>query len=62
MTQVLTTIFGIVVGIECITLLLMLILSSLYSLSTDVNIEKRRAEQDKRDKEYHEARMKTLLK
>ena len=35
-------------------------LSALYSLSCDVNAEKRRERQEKRDIEYHKARMKDL--
>lgn len=35
-------------------------LSALYSLACDVNAEKRRERQEKRDIEYHKARMKDL--
>jgi hypothetical protein len=38
------------------------ILCSLYSLTTDLNTEKRRAKQEKRDEEYHKARMKDLMR
>ena len=62
MINVLSTIFCIVVGIEVITLMFLLVLSSLFSLSSDVNAEKRRANQEKRDAEYHKARMKEFMK
>ena len=62
MTNVLSTIFFIIVGIEFITLLILFILSTLFSLSSDVNAEKRRAKQEKRDEEYHKARMKEFMK
>lgn len=60
--NVLSAIFCIVVGIEFITLLFLFILGSMYSLTTDLNIEKRRAKQEKRDEEYHKARMKDLMR
>lgn len=60
--NILSTIFTIIVGIECITLLFAFILCSLYSLTTDVNTEKRRAKQEKRDEEYHKARMRDLMR
>jgi hypothetical protein len=62
MNGILETIFCVVVGIECIALLFSFILCSLYSLTTDLNIEKRRAKQEKRDEEYHKARMKDLMR
>ncbi|MGI6568047.1 MAG: hypothetical protein ACOX1E_00770 [Erysipelotrichaceae bacterium] len=62
MMNVLSAIFCIVVGIEFITLLFLFILGSMYSLTTDLNIEKRRAKQEKRDEEYHKARMKDLMR
>lgn len=62
MNGILETIFCIVVGIECIALLFSFILCSLYSLTTDLNTEKRRAKQEKRDEEYHKARMKDLMR
>lgn len=37
-------------------------LSALYSLACDVNAEKRRERQEKRDIEYHKARMKDLTR
>lgn len=37
-------------------------LSALYSLACDVNAEKRRERQEKRDIEYHKARMKDLMR
>ena len=37
-------------------------LTALYSLACDVNAEKRRERQEKRDVEYHKARMKELMK
>lgn len=62
MNGILETIFCVVVGIECIALLFSFILCSLCSLTTDLNIEKRRAKQEKRDEEYHKARMKDLMR
>ena len=62
MMNVLSVIFTIIVGIECIALLFSFILCSLYSLTTDANMEKRRAKQEKRDEEYHKARMKDLMR
>lgn len=62
MNEILETIFCVVVGIECIALLFSFILCSLYSLTTDLNTEKRRAKQEKRDEEYHKARMKDLMR
>jgi hypothetical protein len=62
MNGILETIFCVVVGIECIALLFSFILCSLYSLTTDLNTEKRRAKQEKRDEEYHKARMKDLMR
>lgn len=62
MANVLATIFCVVVGIEFITLMFLFVLSSLFSLSSDVNAEKRRANQEKRDAEYHKARMKEFMK
>ena len=51
MVNVLSTIFCVIVGIEFITLLFLFVLSTLFSLSSDVNAEKRRAKQEKRDEE-----------
>ena len=62
MVNVLSTIFCVIVGIEFITLLFLYDLSSLYTQSSDVNAEKRRAKQEKRDEEYHKARMKEFMK
>jgi len=62
MMNVLSAIFCIVVGIEVITLLFLFILGSMYSITSDVNAEKRRAKQEKRDEEYHKARMKEFMK
>ena len=62
MVNVLSTIFCVIVGIEFITLMFLFVLSSLFSLSSDVNTEKRRAEQEKRDEEYHKARMREFMK
>ena len=62
MVNVLSTIFCVIVGIEFITLLFLFVLSTLFSLSSDVNAEKRRAKQEKREEEYHKARMKELMK
>ena len=62
MINVLSTIFCVIVGIEFITLLFLFILGSLFSISSDVNAEKRRANQEKRDVEYHKARMREFMK
>ncbi len=62
MVNVLSTIFCVIVGIEFITLMFLFILGSLYSISSDINAEKRRAKQEKRDEEYHKARMKEFMK
>ena len=62
MNGILETIFCVVVGIECIALLFSFILCSLYALTTDANAEKRRAKQEKKDEEYHKARMKDLMR
>lgn len=62
MSEILSTIFYVIVGMECIALLFSFILCSLYSLTIDVNTEKRRAKQEKRDEEYHKARMKDLMR
>ncbi len=61
MINVLSTIFCIIVGIEFITLLFLFILSSLFSLSYDINAEKRRASREKREIEYHKLRMKDVF-
>ena len=58
----LTNIFTILFGLEALTLMFTFILCSLYSLTTDVNAEKRRIKQEKRDEEYHKARMKDLMR
>ena len=62
MINVLSTIFCVIVGIEFITLMFLFVLSSLFSLSSDVNTEKRRAKQEKRDEEYNKARMREFMK
>ena len=62
MINVLSTIFCVIVGIEFITLMFLCILGSLYSISSDIKEEKRRAKQEKRDEEYHKARMKEFMK
>ena len=62
MVNVLSTIFCIIVGIEFITLMFLFILGSLFSLSSDVNAEKRKANQERRDIEYHKARMREFMK
>ena len=61
MINVLSTIFCIIVGIEFITLLFLFVLSSLFSLSYDINAEKRRANREKREIEYHKLRMKDVF-
>lgn len=58
METVLTTI--VIIGF--IFLLGIWSLTALYSLACDVNAEKRRAKQEKRDEEYHKARMKEFMK
>ena len=62
MVNVLSTIFCVIVCIEFITLLFLFVLSTLFSLSSDVKSEKSRAKQEKRDEEYHKARMKEFMK
>lgn len=56
------TVLSIILIIAFIFLLGIWSLTALYSLACDVNAEKRRVEQEKRDIEYHNARMKELLK
>lgn len=56
------TVLAIIVIIGFIFLLGIWSLTSLYSLACDVNAEKRRERQEKRDAEYHKARMKELMK
>lgn len=62
MTNILSTIFCIVAGIECIVILFTFILNMLFLISTDISTEKRRVNQEKRDIEYHKARMKEMIK
>ena len=62
MMNVLSTIFCIILGLECLMLMFTFILGALFSLSADVNAEKRRVKQEKRDIEYHNARMKEFKK
>lgn len=56
------TVLAIIVIIGFIFLLGIWSLTALYSLAYDVNAEKRRERQEKRDAEYHKARMKELMK
>ena len=56
------TVLAIIVIIGFIFLLGIWLLTALYSLACDVNAEKRRERQEKRDAEYHKARMKELMK
>ena len=56
------TVLAIIVIIGFIFLLGIWSLTALYSLACDVNAEKRRERQEKRDAEYHKARMKELMK
>lgn len=56
------TVLAIIVIIGFIFLLGIWSLIALYSLACDVNAEKRRERQEKRDAEYHKARMKELMK
>ena len=52
------TVLSIILIIAFIFLLGIWSLTALYSLACDVNAEKRRERQEKRDVEYHKARMK----
>lgn len=52
------TVLSIILIIGFIFLLGIWLLTALYSLACDVNAEKRRERQEKRDVEYHKARMK----
>ena len=56
------TILSIILIIGFIFLLGIWSLIALYSLACDVNAEKRRERQEKRDIEYHNARMKEFRK
>lgn len=56
------TVLSIILIIGFIFLLGIWSLSALYSLACDVNAEKRRERQEKRDIEYHKARMKDLMR
>lgn len=56
------TVLSIILIIGFIFLLGIWLLTALYSLACDVNAEKRRERQEKRDVEYHKARMKELMK
>ena len=62
MMDFLTKIFCIVLGLETLVLMLTFVFNALLSLSSEINAEKRRAEQEKREIEYHKARMKELKK
>ena len=62
MMDILTKIFCIVLGLESLVLMLTFVFSALFSLSSDINVEKRRADQEKREIEYHKARMKEFKK
>ena len=56
------TVLSIILIIALIFLLGIWSLTALYSLACDVNAEKRRERQEKRDVEYHKARMKEFKK
>ena len=56
------TVLSIILIIGFIFLLGIWSLSALYSLACDINAEKRRERQEKRDIEYHKARMKDLMR
>ena len=56
------TVLSILLIIAFIFLLGIWSLTALYSLACDVNAEKRRERQEKRDVEYHKARMKEFMK
>ena len=62
MMDILTKIFCIVLGLETLVLMLTFIFNALLSPSSEINAEKRRAEQEKREIEYHKARMKEFKK
>ena len=62
MMDILTKIFCIVLGLETLVLMLTFVFNALLSLSSDINTEKRRADQEKREIEYHKARMKEFKK
>ena len=62
MMDLLTKIFCIVLGLETLVLMLTFVFNALLSLSSEINAEKRRAEQEKREIEYHKARMKEFKK
>ncbi len=62
MMDILTKIFCIVLGLESLVLMLTFVFNALFSLSSDINAEKRRADQEKREIEYHKARMKEFKK
>ena len=62
MMDFLTKIFCIVLGLETLILMLTFVFNALLSLSSEINAEKRRAEQEKREIEYHKARMKEFKK
>lgn len=62
MMDFLTKIFCIVLGLETLVLMLTFVFNALLSLSSEINAEKRRAEQEKREIEYHKARMKEFKK
>ncbi len=56
------TVLSIILIIGFIFLLGIWSLTALYSLACDVNAEKRKERQEKRDIEYHNARMKEYRK
>ena len=56
------TVLSIILIIALIFLLGIWSLTALYSLACDVNAEKRSERQEKRDAEYHKARMKEFMK
>ena len=62
MMDFLTKIFCIVLGLETLVLMLTFVFNALLSLSSEINAEKRRAEQEKREIEYHKARKKEFKK
>lgn len=60
--MIVETVLSIILIIGFIFLLGIWSLTALYSLACDVNAEKRRERQEKRDIEYHNARMKEYRK
>lgn len=56
------TVLTVILLLEFIFLIFIWTLTALYSLSTDISAETRRRNQEKREAEYHKARMKDLMR